>query len=105
FNAVSQRALFEAVQRIANVAPELAACMLRAQCMIRGSGAAEMVMRGRYPSGQTQPFVVDRFARGGGQGCPDMPAAFAEVIAATDLEAEAAMGDVRGSMTADEASA
>ena len=30
FNAVSQRALFDAVRRIADVAPELAACMLRA---------------------------------------------------------------------------
>ena len=54
---------------------ELAACMLRAQCMIRGSGAAEMVLRGRYPPGTDGPLVAKRYARGGGQGCPDMPAA------------------------------
>ena len=93
FNAVSQRALFEAVKRIALAAPELGACMLRAQCMIRDPGFAEMVMRGRYRPGQ-EPLTVERFARGGGQGCPDMPAAFAEVIAMTDVEAEATMGDV-----------
>ena len=62
-----------------------------------------MVMRGRYPAGHAEPFVVHRFARGGGQGCPDMQAAFAGVIAMTDLEAEAAMGDVRWSMSAAEA--
>ena len=109
FNAVSQRALFDAVCRISAAAPELAACMLRGQCMIRaddrGSGAAEMVMRGRYPAGHAEPFVVHRFARGGRQRCPDMPAAFAEVIAMTDLEAEAAMGDVRWNMSAAEACA
>jgi len=49
--------------------------MLRAQCMIRGSGAAEMVLRGRYPPGTDGPLVAKRYARGGGQGCPDMPAA------------------------------
>ena len=100
FNAVSQRALFDAVQRIATVAPELAAVMLRAQCMVRDSGSAEMVMRGRYPCDQADRLVVERFARGGGQGCPDMPAAFAQVIAMIDLEAEAAMHDVRADMSA-----
>ena len=64
FNAVSQRALFEAVKRIALAAPELGACMLRAQCMIRDPGFAEMVMRGRYRPGQ-EPLTVERFARGG----------------------------------------
>ena len=39
------------------------------------------------------------FARGGRQGCPDLPAAFAEVIAMTDFEAEAAMRDVRWTMS------
>src|SRR5207302_798915 len=34
FNAVSQRALFEATQRLAPVAPELAASMLRAQAQL-----------------------------------------------------------------------
>ena len=53
----------------------------------------------------TERFIVHRFARGGRQGCPDMPAAFAEVIAMTDLEAEAAMGDVHWNMSADEACA
>ena len=105
FNAVSQRALFDAVQRIADVAPELAACMLRGQCMIRGSGYVEMTMRGRYPPGQYHRHVPERYARGGGQGCPDMPAAFAEVIAKVNLDAEAAMRDVSGDMTAEAACA
>ena len=105
FNAVSQRALFEAVQRIAAVAPELAACMLRAHCSVRDPGSVEMVMRGRYPPGHAEPFVVERFARGGGQGCPDMPAAFAEVIARTNIDAEAMMGDVTSGMSADAACA
>ena len=48
--------------------------------MIRGTGSAEMVLRGRYHSGQPDPLVAERYARGGGQGCPDMPAAFAEVV-------------------------
>jgi hypothetical protein len=103
FNAVSQRALLDSAQRIASVAPELGACMLRAQCMIRGSGSAEMVLRGRYPPGTTEPLVAERFARGGGQGCPDMPAAFAEVVAMIEADAEAAMGDVTGHMSVDEA--
>ena len=68
FNAVSHRTLFDAMYRISAAAPELAACMLRGQCMIRaddrGSGAAEMVMRGRYPAGHAEPFVVHRFAGG-----------------------------------------
>ena len=105
FNAVSQRALFEATQRIATVAPELAACMLRAQCMIRGEGSAEMVMRGRYPPNHPAPFVVERYARGGGQGCPDMPAAFAEVISLINLEAEAEMCDVGWDMSVEDACA
>ena len=105
FNAVSQRALFDAVQRIADVAPELAACMLRGQCMVRGSGNVEMVMRGRYPHGQARRFSAERYARGGGQGCPDMPAAFAEVIAMVNLQAEAAMRDVRSDMSAEAARA
>src|SRR6185312_14712223 len=68
------------------------------------SGAAHMVMRGRYPP-QTEPLVVERFSRGGGQGCPDMPAVFAEVIAMIDQEAEAAMVDVHRDMSADAAEA
>ena len=103
FNAVSQRALLGAVQRVAAVAPELAVCMLRAQCMLRGDGSTEMVMRGHYPQGHPGPFIVDRFARGGGQGCPDMPAAFAEVVARINADAEAGMGDVRSDMSADDA--
>ena len=102
FNAVSQRALFDSVRRVAPVAPELAACMLRAHCAVRGVGAAEMVLRGTYARGQ-EPLVVDRYARGGGQGCPDMPAAFAGVVAMINKEAEAHAGDVRHDMSADEA--
>ena len=105
FNTVSQRALLESVKRISPAAPELAACMLRAQCIIRDPGSAELVLRGRYPPGQREPLVVERYARGGGQGCPDMPAAFAGVIAMINEEAEAQMGDVRRDMSADEAAA
>ena len=102
FNAVSQRALFGAVQRIGTVAPELAATMLRTQCMIRDIGWVEMVLRGRYcPDAKRR--VIERFARGGGQGCPDMPAAFAEVVAMIEAEAEASMGDVHVGMSAEDA--
>ena len=92
-------ALVEAARRIAPHAPEFAACMLCAQCMIRVTGSAEMVLRGRYHSGQPDPLVAERYARGGGQGCHDMPAAFAEVVAWINTQAEAAMGDVRGGMS------
>ena len=64
--------------------------------MIRGTGSAEMVLRGRYHSGQPDPLVAERYARGGGQGCPDMPAAFADVVSWINTQAEATMGDVRG---------
>ena len=104
FNAISQRGLFEAARRVAPHAPELAACMLRAQCIIRGTGSADMVMRGRHHSGQPDPLVAERYARDGGYGCRDMPAAFAEVVAWINTQAETAMGDVRAGMSADDAS-
>ena len=100
FNAVSQRALFGAAQRIATVAPELAAVILRAQCMIRGGRVRGDGAAGAVPAGCPEPYVVERFARGGGQGCPDMPAAFAAVVAELNAHAEAAMGDVSCDMSA-----
>ena len=91
FNSASQASLAEAARELGRVAPELAACALRSQCAVRaGDGlenAQEMVVRGAYPRHCHRRFAVERFARGGSQGSPDMPVLFGMVMALVDEEA------------------
>ena len=91
FGSAGQGALLQAVMRIGAVAPELAALSLRAQCSTRGDGAVELVLRGDYEPDEER-LAVRRWARGGAQGPPDMPAAFAMVMAAVDEDAAGRAG-------------
>ncbi len=50
-------------------------------------GAQEMVVRGAYTRDQPNRHSVERYARGGSQGSPDMPALFGMVMALVDEEA------------------
>jgi len=95
FGSAGQRALLQAIGRIATVAPELAALSLRAQCSTRDGGAVEMLLRGEYAAADER-LAVRRWARGGAQGPPDMPAAFAMVMAMVDEDAMARAGDTAG---------
>ena len=94
FGSAGQGALLQAIRRIGAVAPELAAMSLRAQCSTRGDGDVELVLRGDYEL-DDERLAVRRWARGGAQGPPDMPAAFAMVMAMVDEEAAARAGDDR----------
>ena len=84
--------MLTAITRIARVAPELAALSLRAQCSTRGEGSVELLLRGEYAP-EDERMAVRRWARGGAQGPPDMPAAFAMVMAEVDEDAAARAGD------------
>ncbi len=95
FGSASQSSLLSAIRRTATVAPELAALSLRAQCSTREDGAVELLLRGEYESGEAR-LSVQRWARGGAQGPPDMPAAFATVMAEVDEEAARQAGDGHG---------
>ena len=92
FGSAGQQALLRAICRVADVAPELAALSLRAQCSTREGGYVEIVLRGEYDSG-AERLSVRRWARGGAQGPPDMPAAFAMVMAMVDEEAARRAGN------------
>ncbi len=99
FNSVAQRALAEAALMVAEVAPELAACVLRSQCAINPigdeddqeegglGGHQELMIRGRYPHGTALRLEIKRFARGGAQGGPDMPVLFGAVMVRVDGQA------------------
>ncbi len=92
FGSASQSSLLSAIRRTAAIAPELAALSLRAQCSTRAQGAVELLLRGDYGQGEAR-LAVQRGARGGAQGPPDMPAAFAIVMAEVDEEAARRAGD------------
>lgn len=99
FNSVDQRALVEAVRRLAQVNPTMASVSLRAHCSARGD--TEWVLRGPYGAGEERQ-VVAHPPRGGFQGAPDMPALFAEVMAEVNEVASAEVvwggGGVAGSV-------
>ena len=75
--------------------PELAALSLRAQCSIRDTGSVELVLRGDYAAADER-LTVRRWARGGAHGPPDMPAAFATVMAEVDDHAATRARDSPG---------
>ena len=88
YNTTSERALAEAAADLASVAPELAPCALRSQCSILAGGDQngggldgnqEMILRGSYDPDVDTMWSVSRYARGGAQGSPDMPALFGKV--------------------------
>ena len=94
FGTAGQGALLHAIRRIGGAAPELAALSLRAQCSTREGGDVELLLRGTYPEeAGSSRLSVRRYARGGAQGPPDMPAAFAMVMAEVDEEAARRAGD------------
>ena len=93
FGDASQKALAAATLRLAQSAPEVAACSLREHCMIREPGFAERVVRGLYETEQER-LSTKKHARGGNQGSPSMPAVFGEVVAEVDHAAEEKMRDI-----------
>ena len=93
FGSAGQPALLSAIRRLGLVAPEMAALSLRAQCSTRDRGSVELVLRGDCEVGERERYTVHRYARGGAQGPPDMPAAFAMVMAEVDEDAAARAGD------------
>ena len=73
----------------------VAALSLRAQCSIRGTGWVELVLRGDYAAADER-LTVRRWARGGAHSPPDMPAAFATVMAEVDDDAATRARDIPG---------
>ena len=88
FNSASQRALADAARRLMWVAPEMAAAALRSQCSVQRGACIPMVLRGTHSEDEHVRYLVRRWARGGAQGSPDMPALFGMVMAIVDEMAQ-----------------